>query len=62
MKGNFAAIVLIVVGAGFLLSNLGLLNFSVIEVLRVWWPAVLIALGAALFFTPSNKSDKQDKH
>ena len=33
MKGNFAAIVLILIGAGFLLSNLGLLNFSVIEVL-----------------------------
>lgn len=61
MKGNFAAFVLIVVGAIFLLSNLGVLNFSLIDVLRVWWPAVLIALGAALFFIPSDKSGPQDK-
>jgi Domain of unknown function (DUF5668) len=55
MKGNFAAIVLILIGAGFLLGNLGLLNFSVIEVLRVWWPAALIAVGVALFLMPRDK-------
>jgi hypothetical protein len=55
MKGNFAAIVLILMGAGFLLGNLGLLNFSVIEVLRVWWPAALIAVGVALFLMPRDK-------
>ncbi len=55
MKGNFAAIVLILIGVGFLLSNLGMLNFSVIEVLRVWWPAALIAVGLALFLMPRDK-------
>ncbi len=61
MKGNFAAIVLIVVGALFLLSNLGVLNFSVVEVLRVWWPLVLIAVGAALFLMPRDKTDSDGR-
>ncbi len=61
MKGNFAAIVLVVVGVAFLLNNLGLLNFSVVEVLRVWWPVVLIAIGAALFLMPRDKTDNDGK-
>ncbi|MFN4121476.1 LiaI-LiaF-like domain-containing protein [Acidovorax sp.] len=55
MKGNIAAIVLVVLGAFFLLSNLGLIDISLREVLRVWWPVALIALGVALFFTPGDK-------
>ncbi len=55
MKGNIAATVLVVLGAFFLLSNLGLINVSLREVLRVWWPVALIALGVALFFTPGDK-------
>jgi Domain of unknown function (DUF5668) len=61
MKGNFAAIVLVLVGVAFLLNNLGLLNFSVVEVLRVWWPVVLIAIGAALFLMPRDKTDNDGK-
>lgn len=55
MKGNIAATVLVVLGAFFLLSNLGLIDVSLREVLRVWWPVALIALGVALFFTPGDK-------
>lgn len=61
MKGNFAAIVLIVLGAAFLLNNLGLFNFSLTEVLRVWWPVVLIAVGAAMFLMPRDKTDNSSK-
>jgi Domain of unknown function (DUF5668) len=61
MKGNFAAIVLIVLGGAFLLNNLGLLNFSLTEVLRVWWPVVLIAVGAAMFLMPRDKTDNDGK-
>ncbi len=61
MKGNFAAIVLIVLGGAFLLNNLGLLNFSLTEVLRVWWPVVLIVLGAAMFLMPRDKTDNNGK-
>lgn len=56
MKGNIAAIVLVVLGVFFLLTNLGLISLSLRELLRVWWPVALIAVGLALFFTPGSKS------
>ena len=55
MQGNIAAIVLVVLGVFFLLTNLGLISISLRELLRVWWPVALIAVGLALFFTPGNK-------
>lgn len=55
MKGHIAAIVLVVLGVFFLLTNLGLISISLRELLRVWWPVVLIAVGLALFFTPGDK-------
>lgn len=55
MKGNVAAIVLVVLGVFFLLTNLGLINVSLREILRVWWPLVLIGVGLALFFTPGSR-------
>ncbi|MBB6563812.1 hypothetical protein HNP48_006538 [Acidovorax soli] len=55
MKGNVAAIVLVVLGVFFLLTNLGLISISLKELLRVWWPVALIAIGVALFFTPGSK-------
>jgi Domain of unknown function (DUF5668) len=61
MKGNFAAIVLIVIGAVILLRNLGMLNFNFVEVIGVWWPAVLIALGIGLFLMPRDTSSSSDK-
>lgn len=61
MRGNFAALVLILVGVAFLVSNLGWLNFSMLEVLRVWWPVVLIVLGVAMFLMPRDKFDNSDK-
>ena len=48
MKGNVAAIVLIVLGVFFLLTNLGLINVSLAELLKTWWPLILIALGVAM--------------
>jgi Domain of unknown function (DUF5668) len=61
MRGNFAALVLILVGTAFLVSNLGWLNFSILEVLRVWWPVILIVLGVAMFLMPRDKFDNSDK-
>ena len=54
-KGHFAATILIVCGVFLLLDNLGILQFSLVEIVKTWWPALLIAVGAALFFTPSDK-------
>ena len=52
MKGNFAAIALIVIGAIALGVNLELFELDIVAILRKWWPLALIAVGAALFFTP----------
>ena len=55
MKGNVAAIALIAFGAFFLLSNLGLINISLTELFKIWWPAILIAVGVAMFFAPADR-------
>ena len=52
MKGNFISIALIVIGVVALAVNLDLIEFNLIALMRKWWPLVLIAIGAALFFTP----------
>lgn len=52
MKGNFAAIVLVVVGAVALGLNLDLFELDLVALLRKWWPLLLIGVGIALFFTP----------
>ncbi len=54
MKGNFAAIALIVIGAIALGVNLELFELDIVAILRKWWPLALIAVGAALFFTPDD--------
>lgn len=55
MRGNIAAIVLILVGSYFLLSNLGLINISMREIIATWWPAILIAVGLSMFALPNGK-------
>lgn len=57
MRGNIAAIVLILAGGFMLLTNLGVIDISLRELLRTWWPLILIAVGVGLFFTP----DRQKK-
>ena len=57
MRGNVAAIVLVLVGTFFLLSNLGVIDISLAQLVKTWWPILLIAVGVSLFFTP----DKQKK-
>lgn len=52
MKGNFAAVVLVVVGAVALGVNLDLFELDLVALLRKWWPLLLIGVGVALFFTP----------
>ena len=52
MKGNFLAIVLVVIGVVALGMNLGLFDLDLVGLARTWWPLLLIALGLALFFTP----------
>jgi hypothetical protein len=50
MIGKIAAIVLIVVGAVFLLNKLGIAHLSIREIAGTWWPALLIIAGLSLLF------------
>ena len=61
MKGNVAAIVLILLGSFFLLSNLGLINVCLAELFKTWWPAILIAVGISLLFTRENRNSNRPK-
>jgi hypothetical protein len=54
MKGNFISVALIVIGAIALAVNLEWIEFDLVALLRKWWPLALIAVGAALFFTPDD--------
>ena len=46
MRGSVGPILLIVVGALLLLSNLGLVHLGQLKtVLKQWWPALLILIG-----------------
>lgn len=58
MKGNFAAIVLVLLGTFFLLNNLELINISLFQLFRVWWPLILIVVGIMLFFSPDRRDRK----
>ena len=58
MKSSFGAIVLIVVGCVLLAQNLGYLDVSLIQLIRTWWPLVLIGLGISFFFTPDSEKRK----
>ena len=57
MKGNVAATVLVSLGTFFLLTNLRVINVSLAELLKTWWPLILIAVGVMLFLTPNGKKD-----
>ena len=46
-RANVGAIILIVLGALFLASNLGYVP-RLGELLRVWWPLILIVVGIAM--------------
>ncbi len=48
MIGRIGAVVLIVVGAVFLLNNLGIAHLSIREIAGTWWPVLLIIAGLSL--------------
>lgn len=59
MKGNFISVALIVIGIVALAVNLDLIEFNLMALMRKWWPLALIAIGAALFFTPESGTKKK---
>ena len=52
-----APIVLIVVGTIFLLNNLGLTDLHLGQLMRTWWPAILIVVGISLLFKRGRRQD-----
>jgi hypothetical protein len=52
MKGNFAAIALVVIGAVALAVNLDLFELDLVALIKTWWPLALILLGVGLFLAP----------
>jgi hypothetical protein len=44
-KGKSIGILFIVIGLLFLLNNLNLIKVSVVEIIRVYWPVILIWIG-----------------
>jgi hypothetical protein len=55
MRGNVAAIVLVVLGCFFLANNLGWIDLSLWQLIRVWWPLILIVVGVSLLLSPREK-------
>ena len=55
MRGNFGALLLIVIGSLALAHNLGYLNVNLARLVSTWWPIGLIALGLAFFIAPGGK-------
>jgi lia operon protein LiaF len=44
-KGNLTGILFILIGLIFLLNNLDYIKISLIDLVRVYWPVILIWLG-----------------
>ena len=59
MRGNFAALALILAGVVALAVNLGILEVDLAQLLRTWWPVLLIILGVGVFLAPG--TDEQPK-
>lgn len=47
MKNPTMAVLLILLGVYFLLSNLGLITVSIRQIIGVWWPLIPIAVGVS---------------
>lgn len=59
MRGNLGAIALIVVGSLALASNLGLFDVDLGQLLRTWWPVLLILLGVGMFLAPGTDEPRK---
>lgn len=55
-KGKTIGILLIIIGLIFLLNNLNLIKVSIVELIRVYWPVILIWIGVdKLLSKPTEK-------
>jgi len=56
-KGKGIGILLIVIGLLFLLNNLNLIKVSIVELIRVYWPVILIWIGIDKLIFKSAEKD-----
>ena len=59
-KGKSIGILFISLGLIFLLNNLNLIEVSLAELIRVYWPVILIWLGVDRLLRKSINEDKKD--
>ncbi|NIC40651.1 hypothetical protein HA630_06170 [Aquabacterium sp. A08] len=55
MKSPTVAVLLILLGVYFLLSNLGLVTVSIRQLIGVWWPLIPIAVGVSWLVSSSKR-------
>jgi len=60
LKGKSIGILFIVLGLIFLLNNLNLIEVSLAELIRVYWPVILIWIGVDKLLRQSINEDKKD--
>ena len=60
LKGKSIGILFIALGLIFLLNNLNLIEVSLAELIRVYWPVILIWLGVDRLLRKSINEDKKD--
>ena len=59
-KGKSIGILFIALGLIFLLNNLNLIEVSLAELIKVYWPLILIWLGVDKLLRKSINEDKKD--
>ena len=59
-KGKSIGILFIVLGVIFLMNNLNIITVSLAEIIRVYWPVILIWIGVDKLVRKSINEDKKD--
>ena len=61
LKGKSIGILFIVLGVIFLLNNLNFIEVSLAELIRIYWPIILIWIGIDKLLRKSINQDKKIK-
>lgn len=59
-KGRSIGILFIILGLTFLLNNLNLIEVSLAEIIRVYWPVILIWIGVDKLVRTTINQDKKE--
>ena len=59
-KGKSIGILFIVLGVIFLMNNLNIITVSLAEIIRVYWPIILIWIGIDKLLRKTINQDKKD--